>query len=288
MTRAFAVVEAGAVVAEHSGDRVVPWWSFGKTLIAATALALVERDRLRLDQRIGAASLAQLLRHEGGLRDYGEVGAYHEAVARGDEPWPRDELLRRARADDPAYAPGEAWRYSNIGYLKVREAIESAWGGGLGEAAAALVLAPMGVSAPRLATRPSDLAMVEMGAVAGYHPGWVYHGLFVGPLRDAARALDGLLGATSPLTPASRALLLEASDLPWATRAPWSSAAYGLGLMCPRLADGTPVAGHTGGGPGSSIAVYRRSQRPARTVAAFETSEADVGVETEAALRLRA
>ena len=35
-----------------------------------------------------------------------------------------------------------------------------------------------------------------MGSAEGYHPGWVYHGLLVGPVEDAALLLDRLLAVT--------------------------------------------------------------------------------------------
>ena len=38
----------------------------------------------------------------------------------------------------------------------------------------------------------ADLAGVGMG-VKSYHPGWVYHGLLVAPVIDAARVLQNLL-----------------------------------------------------------------------------------------------
>ncbi|MHC8411639.1 hypothetical protein ACYZTR_16265 [Pseudomonas sp. Hz4] len=38
---------------------------------------------------------------------------------------------------------------------------------------------------------------------------------------------------------------------------PWMSAGYGLGLMQGTVAGGLILNGHTGGGPGSVVAVYR-------------------------------
>ena len=72
----------------------------------------------------------------------------------------------------------------------------------------------------------------------------------------------------------------EIQDLPQFTRAPWTGAAYGLGLMCPPTPGGWIAAGHTGGGPGSSVAVYRRMDGVQRTAATFETTEGDGPVET--------
>lgn len=50
--------------------------------------------------------------------------------------------------------------------------------------------------------------------------------------------------------------------------------------------DSARASGHTGGGPGSSIAVYRFEQTyPARTVAVFGTVEDEAVVEAEALRR---
>ena len=279
MIETHILLSDGAITAEAGEVMTVPWWSFSKTVIAATALRLVDQGRLTLDEPRDGATLRQLLRHEAGLRDYGAVTAYHTAVAADEAPWPRRELLDRARADDLLFAPGEGWSYSNIGYLKVRERIEEAHGD-LAAAADELVLVPAGVVGAWLAEWPDDLSGVEMGSAQTYDPGWVYHGLFVGPLVGAAHLLNVLLDETSLLSAASRAEMLQLHDLPQFVRPPWIAGGYGLGLMCQTAPAGWTAAGHTGGGPGSAVAVYRRMDGVPRTAAAFVTAEGDAAVET--------
>ena len=106
----------------------MPWWSFGKTALASATLVLVAQGRLQLDAPVGGHpyTLRQLLGHRAGLRCYGTVWAYHEAVAAGDPPWPVADLLRRVDADTLDYRPGQSWGYSNIGYLLVRRLVEEA------------------------------------------------------------------------------------------------------------------------------------------------------------------
>jgi CubicO group peptidase (beta-lactamase class C family) len=222
--------------------------------------------------------LRQLLQHTSGLGDYGELAEYHAAVARGDDPWSVAELLRRVRADDLRYAPGSDWRYSNIGYLVARGLIETTAGAPLDAVLQRAVLAPLGLSHVRLAREPADLAAVSMGAAAGYHPGWVYHGLLVGPLHEAALLLDRLMGGTL-LSPGLLRDMLAARPLGGAVPGrPWREPGYGLGVML-EAGSGEPV-GHTGGGPGSTIAVYRRvpSTGPV-VVAAFAHSNDQGGIE---------
>ena len=79
-----------------------------------------------------------------------------------------------------------------------------------------------------------------------------------------------------------RAEMLQAQDLPQCVRPPWTGAAYGLGVMQPTAPAGWTAAGHTGGGPGSAVAVYRRMDGVARTAAAFADAEGDGPVEAVA------
>ncbi len=44
-----------------------------------------------------------------------------------------------------------------------------------------------------MALEPADLKAALMGSARTYHPGWVYHGLLVGPVEEAARLLDRLM-----------------------------------------------------------------------------------------------
>jgi len=274
MENPFAIVEGGALVEDRGAETCVPWWSFTKTVIAAAALVLVRDKRLALDAPLEGRTftLRQLLQHRAGVTDYGALADYHAAVARGDEPWPVATLLRRAQAERLRYTPGQGWGYSNIGYLFVRQLIEQVRGENLDAALRALVLAPLGIGGPRIAMTRADLAGVTMG-VESYHPGWVYHGLMVGRLRDAALLLDRLLTGDL-LPPDLRDEMCRAHwlDGPFEPR-PWRTLGFGLGLMCGTARNGSAALGHTGGGPGSVVAVFRVLAAPAFTVAVFGFGE---------------
>jgi len=273
----WAIVDGGRIVTAHEADRIVPWWSFTKTVLAAAALALVRDGTLALDAALPGRpyTLRQLLQHRSGLTNYGELAAYHEAVARKDIPWSFEELCGRLDADRLIYEPGDGWHYSNIGYAVVARLIEEYLQVPLDAALRRLVLRPLGIEGARLAATPDDLNGVMMG-VAGYHPGWVYHGLLVGSVAEAALLLHRLL--EGPLLPeALRDEMTTPFRLPGPIPGrPWIQPGYGLGIMCGETTAG-PVAGHTGGGPGSTIAVYRALSDSGRTVAAFRTDE-DQGV----------
>lgn len=271
---AHVLVREGAVVTSSGDAANVPWWSFTKTVIAAAALALVRDGHLSLDETLPGRpyTLRQLLQHRAGLTEYGRLRAYHEAVERNDDAWSADEMLARAEADRLIHEPGKGWQYSNIGYFHVRRLIEQATGSPLGVAVNTLVLMPLGIDGARLVTERKDFS-------PQYDPRWVYHGLLVGPLAQAAVLLHRLL--TGDLLP--RDLLSAMRDRypvggPIAGR-PWKTPAYGLGLMIGETTGGELIAGHTGGGPGSVVAVYHRLDRQTGTAAAFEAGGADGVVE---------
>ncbi|MFC4171444.1 serine hydrolase domain-containing protein [Microvirga sp. GCM10011540] len=273
---AWAVVENGVVTGSHDAGQMVPWWSFTKTVLAAGALVLVRDGLASLDEPLPGKpyTLRQLLQHRSGLGNYGGVAAYHDAVAKGEEPWPVTMLLDRVEAERLRYRPGEGWEYSNIGYLFVRRFIETLSGEDMDGALRRLVLRPLGIERARVARDRSDLAGVVMGEAHSYHPGWVYHGLLVGPAEEAAILLDDLLRGVL-LPPDLLAEMLRVFPLqgPIPGR-PWQIPGYGLGLTSGETTAGGRVAGHTGGGPGSTIAVYGDlSARPLRTAAFFATDE---------------
>jgi CubicO group peptidase (beta-lactamase class C family) len=277
IVEAWAVVEDGEVVEAHHAERLVPWWSFTKTILASAALVLVERDSISLDEPLSGKpyTLRNLLQHRSGLPDYGGFHSYHEAVARGDEPWSIPRLLNETDAERLRYVPEEGWDYSNIGYLFVRQIIEDVTGQNLDMALRELALDPLGIESVRVAFEPRDLDNVAMGSAQSYHPGWVYHGLLVGSITDAAlllhRLMNGALLTREMLDEMQSAHVLGG---PIDGR-PWQVPGYGLGMMKGETTTGKTIAGHTGGGPGSTVAVYHSLDdvKSSRTSAVFAIDE---------------
>ena len=284
----YAIVCGGRVIDEVGGDTIVPWFSFTKTVIAAAALTLVRDGILQLDGPVEGQryTLRQLLQHRAGLTDYGSLPDYHEAVAKHDNPWTVEDLLTRTNASRLRYEPGQGWAYSNIGYLLVRNLTARATASPFETVVASRVFQPLGIKTARLVVQTDGLKDVEMGDARDYHPGWVYHGLIVGSLCDAASLLDRLLGGN--LLPAQLLAELQKGHPvdTVKTGRPWQAPHYGLGLMM-EGSDG-PV-GHTGGGAGSVIAAYRSRNRAAPlSVAAFAPGDDTGYVEHFAFAKLRA
>jgi CubicO group peptidase (beta-lactamase class C family) len=279
---AHVLVREGAVVTSNGAAADVPWWSFSKTVIAAAALALVRDGRLVLDEPLPDRpyTLRQLLQHRAGLAEYGRLPAYHEAVGRNEDAWPADEMLARTAADRLVYESGKGWGYSNIGYYFIRRLIEQTTGHALGDALDDLVLKPLGIAGVRFAADREHYS-------PEYDPRWVYHGLLVGPIAQAALLLQRLL-VGDLLPPALLSTMCDRYLVggPIAGR-PWKTPSYGLGLMIGETTGGELIAGHTGGGPGSAVAVYHRLDRPAGTAAAFAAGGDDASVEGACVALLR-
>lgn len=257
----------------------VPWWSFTKLVLSVCALRLAEQKRLDLDARLQDRpyTLRQLLRHEAGVPNYGSLDAYHVAVARGDSPWSRDQLLAAVgeRLDFP---PGTGWNYSNVGYMFVREAVEDATGLALGAAFEELVLSPLGLESVRLAVGPADFGAMTAFVPESYHPGWVYHGCLVGSPLAAAELLHALF-AGRLLGPVSLAWMLERHELGGAIPGrPWTECGYGLGVMSGRMGAAGRALGHSGGGPHSVAAVYHFPDLANPVTVATFAGGTDVGV----------
>lgn len=284
-----AIVEAGRIVRSDDAGIVVPWWSFTKTLIAAAALALARDGVLRLDDLLPGRpySMRLLLQHRAGLADYGGLERYHEAVSRDEAAWPWQTLMQAADAGRLRFEPGRGWGYSNIGYLIARHHLEALCGESLNALLRRLVFDPLGIAGPRVALTRRDLDGATLGSIGCYDPQWVYHGLVVGTLHDSALLLHRLL--TTDFLPAD---LLAEMSRGWPLGGaivgrPWRTTAYGLGVMTGTGPEHSRVIGHTGGGPGSVIAVYHHPDATACFTAAAFSSGEDAGTVEAAAFALR-
>lgn len=234
----------------------IPYWSFGKTILAIAILKLVEEDKLDLDKSYfdTKATLRQLLRHEAGYSDYYMSKAYHQAVAANEEAWPFDLMLEKTSNQELAYNPGEGWQYSNIGYYYVRKLIEDTCKSSLQEALNRLVFLPLGINDIGHAVKNSDLN--EMKHIRkDYNPNWLYHGLLIGSLKSAVTILHALSNGHI-----INSNLLREMKTPYNLNfdignRPWQNPAYALGMMYDNT-EGSISYGHTGMGPDSIVCVY--------------------------------
>ncbi|WP_095056808.1 serine hydrolase [Pseudomonas sp. Irchel s3f7] len=285
-----SLVSNGQSLTPAPSERSVPWWSFTKTVLAVTALSLVRDGLVGLDDPIldQPFTLRQLLRHEAGLADYGELAEYHTAVANNEPAWSADQMMQRLEGARLRYSPGTAWRYSNVGYWLIGKLIERVTDLALEEAVSRRALTPLGLSSVRFAKTRADLQETSPGNPPNYDPAWVYHGLLIGPLSQAALLLDRLL--TGHLLPTDLLQAMQTARTlggPIPGR-PWVTPGYGLGVMQGTTEGGLILCGHTGCGPGSVIAVYRISDGdPSACCAAFGTNVSEGAVEAHVVDQLK-
>jgi CubicO group peptidase (beta-lactamase class C family) len=266
-----------------------PWWSFTKTVLAVAAMRLVELGRLELDApRPGKPyTLGQLLTHRSGAPNYGGLAAYHEAVARREDAWSRERLLKAVEADRLDFPPGTAWSYSNVGYLFVSDAVEEATGLPLAEALNELVITPLGLQSVRLAAERADFADLFWPHLRTYDPRWVYHGCLIGAPADAVRLLHAILHGQL-VSEASLAAMLERFT-PLGGLMPGRPAterAYAMGFMTGRMGDAGRVIGHSGAGPGAVNTVIHFPDLPRPITVAVFTDGWDEGAPEYEALAI--
>ncbi|HYJ13784.1 MAG TPA: serine hydrolase domain-containing protein [Thermomicrobiales bacterium] len=257
-----------------------PLYSITKTLIATLLLKLIEgEESLGLDDTIQQRLpefpverpilLRQALNHTGGLPDYGGLARYHQDLREHpSRPWSPRRFLNETLGDGLLYMPGHGWRYSNIGYMLLRQIAEEESGLPLSLLMRQVLVVPFGLESLGVAIVPADLQQLTPGFSTAlnddhvledvthrYHPGWVAHGLATGTALDTATLLWLLFGEQRVLDEFLMDEMLIGA--PVADNHPWmEQPAYGLGVMMDPANQYGVVAGHTGGGPGFSTAAY--------------------------------
>jgi D-alanyl-D-alanine carboxypeptidase len=245
--RVTTLLAAGGRV-EITGDPEAryPVYSVTKTAVAAAVLTLVRHGVVEL------AAVQRLLDHTSGVRDYGSLPEYHDAVrTTPGTAWEDDEFLARTTAAGPAFEPGVGWGYSNTGYLLLRRLLDEH--GGL-----AAFLPRLALENTTVAERIDDLGAAVAAPSAQlldgvedvrgvYDPRWVGHRTLVARAEDLVDFWRKL--------PAE--MLDPATFVPIGFEAPgFVRPCYGLGVMAdPEHPLGT-VVGHGGGGPGYATAVF--------------------------------
>lgn len=236
-------------------------------------------------------TLRQVLQHQAGLANYGDLKAYHEAVSRGEEPWTIDELLLRLNAGTLIFKPGQKFMYSNIGYLYVRQLMERITGEPLSRCFQRLIFDPLDLGSARVVETREDMDLSAFETDHGYHPGWVYHGLVMGSVAEAALGLYALLNGKLLRAHSLNEMLQcfpVGGEIPGR---PWKTTGYALGLAMGQIgmkgmAQSTLAIEHSAAGPGSAGAVYHFPDTSSqRTVAVFHDFSNE-GIAETAALQI--
>jgi CubicO group peptidase (beta-lactamase class C family) len=164
-----------------SPQMVCPWFSMTKLVTATTAMRLVERGVLDLDEptvrhvpsmgrlrptsRAGSITARHLLTHSAGLANPVPVRWIHPADSPGPDPegWLDGLLARHPRL---RFEPGTRSSYSNLGALMLGSAMANLTGKPFVDLVREEILEPLGMA------RTGFTYSAEMGAQAatGYHP----------------------------------------------------------------------------------------------------------------------
>src|SRR4029453_18433910 len=209
--------ELRSIATDFPAHAVFPIYSITKTLTAICVLRLVETGSLRLvdtarqwlpDVRIPTTiTLTHLLRHTSGLRDYGPLPEYHEAVrAHPDRPWTRQQFLDAVLAEGMLFAPGERFSYSNVGYMLLIDIVERVTGQTFAEVVNDFIIRPLALQHTTVLEQVDDLMRCVPGFgsevtsdgqvvdVRGrYHPGWCAPRLIASTAENVTRVFDRLI-----------------------------------------------------------------------------------------------
>jgi D-alanyl-D-alanine carboxypeptidase len=302
------LLTASSTTPPFTADAPFIMYSITKSLLATTALKLVAKQILDLDLPIvrwlpslphaRSITLRHLLRHASGLPDYGGLAEYHAAVKRSDQPWSDEEFFKRTQSDQLVYPPGQGWRYSNIGYMVVRQLLEVAQSAPLADILHAEICTPLGLTSTAIITSDTQLAhltfgpSVELGTpehpasvAERYHINWVAHRAVASTVREIAQFFEALFdGRLLPV-----ALLREMctfTPLPTMPDRPVIRPGYGMGLQIDHGWPTGPIYGHSGGGPGAGINVISLRSEPNPITIVVATTREDVAQAEKIAMEL--
>ena len=155
--------------------------SVGKQFTAMAVMMLVEEGKIGLDDKISKylgevpeawanVTVRHLLTHTGGLTDYPREFDFRK-------DYTEDDLLKQAKEVPTAFAPGEKWEYSNLGFVTLGIIVHKVSGKFYGDFLKERVFTPLGMTTARVISE----ADIVPNRAAGYvlrqgelkNQGWV-------------------------------------------------------------------------------------------------------------------
>ncbi|MES2691700.1 MAG: serine hydrolase [Bacteroidota bacterium] len=139
-----------------NSDMLLGMGSNTKTFISTATLILQEKGLLNIDDSIGKwihnkpningqITIKQCLNHTSGIFEYTKNESVNDSIfGNPGKIWTKDELL--ALANEPYFAPGTSWKYSNTNYIIVGEIIEKVSGKSHQQVVRELILTPAGLT----------------------------------------------------------------------------------------------------------------------------------------------
>ncbi len=225
-------------------DAQLPIYSLAKPFIASAVFAadfdistpISHWIDESLVPRCADISAAQLLNHTSGLRDYGALPEYVEAVRSGQPAWSDDTFADYTLRQPLLFEPGEGWSYSNPGYWLLSQIVQQECGLSFDDAIRQLVCQPLGLTSISVAHHQFVDDLPE------YPAEWVWPGVLKSNARDVVRFMH---------SSRTRALLSNLTAVSF-EHPLWTAPHYGYGLM---VEPGIRY-GHNGGGPNYSASCF--------------------------------
>lgn len=208
--------------------------SITKSFTAILALQLVERGKIKLDDRVtdylpefspktgDKIKVRQLLTHTSGLPDYNHVPDFFRAVQSG--LWSNTEILKRISEYDLLFEPGTKFNYSNDGYRVLGAIIERVSGKSYEQVLRENILAPLNMRNSGYISRTALLERRALGyrkRLAGLENAQFYE---VSPASGMYSTVDDLFLWQQALS-SDKLLSQKYKDLMWGIAA--SGNAYG-------------------------------------------------------------
>jgi D-alanyl-D-alanine carboxypeptidase len=281
-----------------------PIYSITKTFTAVCLLRLESAGVLHLDDPISKwrtdlpippdIRLSQILQHTSGLPDYGSLRAYHDAVRTSPSiPWTARHFLEITMANGVLFTPGTSWAYSNIGYLLLRQILETAAGISFRHCVDEHIITRLELPDTFVAETINDWSScvpgygreikLDGGIVdirALYHPGWCAPGVAVSTVEDVTRFYDSLF-AGELLDSQSLDRMLRLVRVPGLSPSSVTPCC-GLGILADPDGPFGASFGHGGNGPGYSLSasIVPRSANGRLSIAVFCNSSMGANAKT--------
>ncbi len=181
-------------------------------------------------------AVAHLLHHTSGLRDYGALPEYSQAIQSGESPWSDEVFAERTLHKPLLFEPGEGWAYSNPGYWLLSKIIQTQTGLSFDDAIRRFVVEPLRLSA-------TQVARGQFADDLPWYPAeWVWHGLLTSTASDVVRFM---------MSPLIEPLLSTLTKVPF-EHPKWIDPHNGYGL----IVDPGVRYGHNGSGPRYSASCF--------------------------------
>ncbi|WP_228059944.1 serine hydrolase [Plectonema radiosum] len=188
--------------------------SITKTFVATTVMQLVEEGKLNLDDTLTTwlpesitadipsaeeITLEQLLQHTSGIADYVDVLFNQAATNPGVflTDWQPEELVDLIDSEEPLFAPGESWQYSNTNFILAGLIVEAVTGNNIAAEIRTRILEPLNLENTFFAEEEE----IPGGYVSGY---WDF---------DQNGTLNNITSANLSWTWATGAMVSNTQDL---------------------------------------------------------------------------